>query len=571
MKAKRLVAVGLTVAMVASLLCGCGSTAGTTDAAETGDAAASEAADTDTAANGEVKEFTAFFAVPGNEINDDNEVQQIITDKIGAKCKETWLTGQTASEAIGVLIAGGEYPDFVCASDGQSQMIDAGGFIAIDEYWDNYPNIKNYLSEEQWNQVRSEDGHIYTIPQFGIINGEDQQCSFNDEAFWIQTRVLKEAGYPEIKTLDQYFDVIGQYLEKHPTAEDGTTNIGYECLCDDWRYFCIENAPFFLAGYPNDGCAMVDRETHQVTDYNTSETAKKYFNKLNEEFKKGTIDPETFTNSYDQYIAKLSTGRVLGMCDQHWDFLDAENSIKSQKLAGCSYVPLALTMDESIEPHYYSKPALDVSNGLGITVSCKDVDGAMKFMSDLLEGDIQTLRNWGVEGVDYEVGEDGFFTRTQEMRDNSVDSAYKAAHLCPYSYFPHYEGTNLEDGINAWRPDNQKSEFFESLDADAQECLEAYGAQTFCDMLNTPYEENAPWYPLWSYSNALTTDTEDGIAWTNLGEVKHEYLPKIVMADNFDTAWEEYMTVLNERVDMDALMTGFQTEVDRRIAVSEGK
>lgn len=35
--------------------------------------------ETDTGAessDGEVKEFTAFFAVPGTEINDDNEIQQ---------------------------------------------------------------------------------------------------------------------------------------------------------------------------------------------------------------------------------------------------------------------------------------------------------------------------------------------------------------------------------------------------------------------------------------------------------------------------------------------------------------
>ena len=63
-------------------------------------------AETDTGAessDGEVKEFTAFFAVPGTEINDDNEIQQKIAEITGAKCKETWLTGQTAEEAVGTL------------------------------------------------------------------------------------------------------------------------------------------------------------------------------------------------------------------------------------------------------------------------------------------------------------------------------------------------------------------------------------------------------------------------------------------------------------------------------------
>ena len=62
--------------------------------------------------------------------------------------------------------------------------------------------------------------------------------------------------------------------------EDGTENIPYTILCDDWRYFCLENAPMFLDGYPNDGSCMVDPETQKVMDYNTTDTAKAYFWKV---------------------------------------------------------------------------------------------------------------------------------------------------------------------------------------------------------------------------------------------------------------------------------------------------
>ena len=71
----------------------------------------------------------------------------------------------------------------------------------------------------------------------------------NDEAFWIQVRVLEWAGYPEIRTMDQYFDLLESYIAENPTMEDGTENIAYTLLCEDWRYFCLENAPQFLDGY----------------------------------------------------------------------------------------------------------------------------------------------------------------------------------------------------------------------------------------------------------------------------------------------------------------------------------
>ena len=122
-----------------------------------------------------VKEFTAFFAVPGSEINDDNEIEQKIAEIIGAKCRETWLTGQTAQEAVGTLIAGGEYPDMIDGGDGMKQLYDAGALVALDDYIDKYPNIKEFLTDEEWDKLRQDDGHIYWINQFGNIYGKKKQ------------------------------------------------------------------------------------------------------------------------------------------------------------------------------------------------------------------------------------------------------------------------------------------------------------------------------------------------------------------------------------------------------------
>ena len=523
---------------------------------------------------GGVKEFTMFIAMPGSEINDGNVVQEKLAELYGAKIKETWLTGQTAEEAIGVMVAGGEYTDFIEASDGYQMMVDAGALIAIDEYWDNYPNIKNYLSEAEWNMCRKEDGHIYAIPQFGIVNERDLATTHNDQAFWIQTRVLKWAGYPEIETLDDYFNVIEEYYAANPTHHDGTEVIPYTILCEDWRYFCLENAPFYLDGYPNDGCVIVDPVTRKVTDYNTTETAKKYFAKLNEEYKKGIVDPESFTQSYDEYISKISTGRVLAFNDQYWNWgYTAEAAIKTLGVSDpvyndCTYVPLGLTMDKDTVARYHSASALDVSGGMSITTSCKDVEGALQFVNDMLNEDALALRFWGTEGQDYLVDDNGLFYRTQEMRNNGNDATYKAANLCAYSYLPQYEGMHL-DGINAAKPDQQPAEFFEGLLPEVKECLAAYGAETYVEMLD-PSGENSAWYPLWSWSNDLTPDKgAAGEAWDMMGKVKHEYLPQVCIADDFDAAWDNYMKVYEEKVDIDAFLSAASDEVERRQALAE--
>lgn len=559
MKRRKLISVLLAATMMAAMFAGCGSDAASTDAKENADGADSTEA-------GGVKEFTAFFAVPGSEINDDNEIQQIIADKTGVKVKETWLTGQTAEEAVGMMITGGELPDFICGGSGQSQLYDADVLVALDDYLDDYPNIKNFFTQQQWDQLRQDDGHIYWIPQFSNIKGEEKVCTHNDEAFWIQARVLKWADYPEIRTMDQYFDLIERYNEANPTMEDGTENIPYTILCDDWRYFCLENALQFLDGYPNDGSCIVDPETLTVIDYNTTDTAVKYFQKLNEEYQKGIVDPESFTQTYDEYIAKLSTGRVLGMIDQWWDFAyTAGDAIKQAGLdaQGCDYIPLPITIDESVKNQWHcSGGVLNVSDGLAITTSCEDVEAALQFVDDLLSQDIHNLRFWGVEGVDYNVDDNGEFYRTEEQRTRAVDTAYKASHTCTYSYFPQYSGTS-DDGINANKPDGQANEFFDGLNDDVKEAFSAYGAETYVDMIGTN-EAPGAWYPMWSYSNSFTTDTEGGMAWNKIGEIKHEYLPQVVMAKDFDAAWAEYMDAYNS-CDPGAFIGELQTELDKRM------
>lgn len=569
MKRRKITALFMTTALAVSVLGGCGgggsdSDAGkgsvANDSTETGGSAASSKGD------GDVIEFTAFFAVPGAEKNDDNEIKEIIAEKTGAKVKETWLTGQTASEAVGTIVAGGEYPDFIDGGDAMKTLYDAGALVAWDDYIDKYPNIKEYYSDEEWDKFRQDDGHIYWMNQFNNIYGEDKTTTHNDEAFWVQARVLEWADYPEIKTLDQYFDLLTSYAEANPTMEDGTKNIPYTILCEDWRYFCLENAPQFLDGYPNDGSVIVDPEGPTIVDYNTTDTAKRYFQKLNEEYHKGNVDPESFTQTYDEYIAKLSTGAVLGMCDQWWDFaFDVHDVFKQQGLdtIGCNYVPLGLTIDEGMENQWHTTGGtLNVASGLGITTSCQDVDAAFQFVNDLLGQEVHDLRYWGVQGVDYDVDENGMYFRTEDQRMNAADTAYKASHLCDYSYFPNWKGSS-RDGKNAMWPEEQTSEFLDSLAEPVAKCFEAYGVSTYPEMIGS-VDKVGEWFPMYSFSNTMTTETPGGVAWTKMGEVKHEWLPKVVMADDFEDGWSQYMEVYNAANPQDFL-SEMQAELDRRV------
>ncbi len=143
-----------------------------------------------------------------------------------------------------------------------------------------------------------------------------------------------------------------------------------------------------------------------------------------------------------------------------------------------------------------------------------------------------------------------------------ADKSYQASHRCLYAYMPQWRGTS-RDGKNAMMPEEQTSEFFSDLAEPLRKCFEAYGANNYPDMIGSVVEENAPWFPMYSYSNAMTTATPGGVAWTKMGEVKHEWLPRIVMADDFEAAWEQYMAAYNA-VNPQDFLSEMQEELDRR-------
>jgi len=574
-KIKALIAVLMVITMFGTIFVGCKKETKTAD--DQTPAVTEQPADkeepADTAAK-EIKMFTMFNAVPGTEIPDDNRVMKAIAEKTGAWAKITWLTGQTADERIGVMIAGGDYPDFITGATGTAALLEAGALIPIDEYWDAYPNIKNYLSESDWNKVRAEDGHIYLVPQFGIIQGEDTATYHWDEAFWIQKDVLIWANYPKITTMDQYFDTIKAYMEANPTTADGQETVGFTMSTEDWRYFGVENPPYFLMGYPNNGACIVDPETETAIDYNTLPEAKTYYQRINKAFNEGLVHPETFTMSYDQYIALLSTGRVCGTLDQLWNFNTANDALVTQGLVGKTYVPLPISYSGDGVQQWHSPSALDVSNGLAITTSCKDVPGALQFMNDLLSPEIMTLRSWGEEGVDYMVGDDGVFYKTEEQRANYNNQDFVTDNLVSsaYSYFPHFEGM-LADGKNSQDPKNQPNEFYDGLYDVEKQLLDGYGYKTFLDFLGETRTTNDPWYPMWSYTNNWTADTAEGQAKNKMTELKHSWLPKAMMApaDEFDAIWDEYQATYKDEVDVDAYLDSLTTEIQRRAAVARGE
>ena len=104
---------------------------------------------------------------------------------------------------------------------------------------------------------------------------------------------------------------------------------------------------------------------------------------------------------YDQYIAKIASGRVLGLIDQDWDFQDGENALKAEGKFEYGYGHYPVTLTEEFKDTSFWPVGFSPGWGVGITVDCPDPVRAIKFLDFLASEEGQILDNWGIEGKHY--------------------------------------------------------------------------------------------------------------------------------------------------------------------------
>ncbi|MEJ6950272.1 extracellular solute-binding protein [Natronospora cellulosivora (SeqCode)] len=471
---------------------------------------------------------------PGSTIIGD-----IIREESGVKLNREYLVGDLETR-IGLMIASGDYPDMVYAAHFSSRLIDNDAFIPLqDLIAEHAPNIQKYYATHM-EAITHEDGNIYVLPQQAIPFGASER-RYPALGFYINKRVLEDAGYPVIKTLDQYFELIENYQKNNPTYNDQRT-IGYLTLFDDWRSFATTNVPQHLLGYPNEGGFIPVKEGNEfvVRPFTGKNIEKYYYQKLNEMYNKGVVDPETFVVNYDQYLERLSSGRVLGTFNQHWQLEQAQNLLLRED-PDSIMIPLPIVYDEIVEERLRDTPYIQTTQGMGITTACEDPVAAIKYL-DYLIGQ-QTLIQWGVEGEHYEVDEDGLYYRTEEQlalfRDPDWSRDVFGRHYF-YNLFPSLYG--VDENGNAYLPDRQASLIYDAAQDTEKEVMDAYGVRSFTGLFNDPRPlEDVPYYPLWTVT--LETGSPAHVDSTRMGDIVREFVPRLVMSstDEFEDTWSEYV------------------------------
>ncbi len=478
----------------------------------------------------------------------DNKITKLLKDKLGVTIKYEIVTPDNEDQKIGVTLAGGQYPDLIGTGDLKQRFLEGGALRRLDDMLKtgDYPNLAAHVKDDIKKMSYSGDQvdkGLYIFPNYNRFYGEVTGGTYFGPAFWIQKRVLADAGYPDLSnmTLDRYFQLISDYKAKHPQT-NGAPTVGFEILASKGREWGMTNPPALLAGSPNNGGVIVDSNNH-ASIYADKDIAKNFYKVLNQQYSAGLVDPESFTLTYDQYTAKLATGAVLGMHDQGWDFGTATQSLQSAGKDEDTYVPVMPVYD-GVTPWYADRAVMNINQGFGVSVSSKQPKKALKFLDTMLSEEWQKTLSWGIAGEDYQVGADGVFSRTDEQRKNSKDITWRSHNRLDalLDMLPKHQG-KFSDG-NAYSPDDQPAEFYATLSDYDKNFMAKYGnKKTWLDFMNKA-PENPKYYPAW---NIKLSDDANQVN-QQLTDTSVQNLPKIIAGKpaDFDKNWQTYVDSIHK-------------------------
>lgn len=302
-KMKRILALMLAVVMTGGLLTGCGGTA---------------------------KEDYITLTIYSQLANYSGEMQgwfaQILKDKFnvvvnlipdGDGVYETRMEAQDLGDIIVFGADGKKYMQAVEAGllydwEEDNLVQDFGPYI-----WEH---MQDALEKNKTVSAAKDDkgnivGDADTIYGFGhnVASSSDS----HDVFFYtwdIRWDLYKQLGYPEVKNLDDLMDVLEQMKEICPSDDNGKATYGMS-LWPDWDanlVMYVKSMATAYYGYDELGIGHYNVTNGEFYDALATDSPYlemlKWFNEL---YRKGLLDPDSMTQTYDEMIAKVQNGGVF--------------------------------------------------------------------------------------------------------------------------------------------------------------------------------------------------------------------------------------------------------------------
>ncbi|MEG0565912.1 MAG: extracellular solute-binding protein [Hungatella sp.] len=380
----------MSVCLLAGSLAGCSSKkpAETTPASAAATVAAGESKTEETEAPTKLKLF-----LTNKNIVDGSYAKKMIEEATNTELEIIQVPTKDLDNKLNILLASGDRPDIIqCETETmESQLLSSGILLPFNEYWDNYPNLKNARDEATWDLMRYTDGNIYSI---GIKNPNPlSMIAYRKD--W-----LDKFGFKVPTTLDEYYQVATAVAKEDPDGNGVADTFafgGYQNVDTSWfdhifgAFGALPNYWMLKDGHIVNGSIQPEMKDALV-----------YLNKM---YKDGLIDPEFVTDDPKRWQQKVKSG-VYGAGVTKIHIFDKNNWSNY-------YEPFIQSNPKG--EHVYG-PILQggVTNPVGLRMASergwlrtfiskdsKNVDACLRLLDYLTSEEGNRFAQYGVEGEHY--------------------------------------------------------------------------------------------------------------------------------------------------------------------------
>ncbi len=434
MRKKKLLSLALAAMMVTGLLTGCSSTTDTTSSSSSSDDTSTESTTVEetstedasgtTASGLDISEHvTLKWYLHGSNVTDDSAVMEKVNEYLGEKLNVTlepiWGTWGDFDEGSTLAINGGDNIDiyFTCSwsADEYNQYAKRGAWVRLD-------NPENNLIEQYGSDVWAAlpdvlkegaltdgvDGYgVYAVPGFK---------DFGTQNTWdVNVTLLEELGYTLEDVENRSYYEFGELLQAAKDAKgDDFYPLNVEAMVLERM---VTNSVIVngdsgtcnvLSYYIDPEDVSKDIGSTIVNKFGTEEY-KKFVEQTREYYLAGYIDPALANaqTANDTLMQKQKSAQYLIGTQSY--ALGYEVQTSAERGIEVAYVPCT--------PPYVDKTSTQGAM-MAISTASQNPERAMAFLN-LLNTDsyLMTLLEYGVEGIHYNLNDDGLVVFTEE-RDN---------------------------------------------------------------------------------------------------------------------------------------------------------
>lgn len=331
---------------------------------------------------------------------------QAIKDKSNVSFDITCVPRKDYTDKRNLLVSSGQAPLIIPKTypGEESVFVSSGTILPVSDYLDYMPNFKEKVEkwdmESDLNQIRQGDGKFYVLPGLHEAAGGGYSFLIRKDIFDKLGIKIDEANY----TYDDFYNDMKKVKEAYPDKY---------VFSDRWEGGATLNiaAKVFgvSSGWGKGSGTKFDWDKESFYFNPITDEYKEfvsYFNKLIEE---SLMDPESFTQTDDQAIAKFVTGESFVISANTQTAQDLKEKLNSSLGEG-NYETYLITQPGGPAGQLQIESSR-LENGVMISSKALDLgeEEFKKFMNfvDWLwysdEG--QELVKWGVEGVTYDVVE----------------------------------------------------------------------------------------------------------------------------------------------------------------------